>query len=139
MGQGKNRKISWQLPSWAKQTQPGENEFNLFTIKIGLDSQKQDKLKQNLLPTLLSCDALFLTPLGVNKPPLISSCVLSVVDNPRERRILIHYYVSSIMLSRLTWISISHVYHIRYILCIVFSFSNSDTSSFVGFFFKFRS
>lgn len=46
MGQDKDRKSTDQSLSWAEQTPPGENEFNLFPIYIDLENKKKDKLTQ---------------------------------------------------------------------------------------------
>jgi len=39
--QDKDSEIAYQLPSWAKQTQLGDNSLILLLIEIGLSSEKQ--------------------------------------------------------------------------------------------------
>jgi len=44
MGHGKDREITYQSLSWAKQTRLGENSFHLLPINIDLSSEEQRQI-----------------------------------------------------------------------------------------------
>lgn len=50
-GQDKDKQVTYQSVSWAKQTLPGKNYFNLLSVKRELDGVKQRKIKPT--PSLL--------------------------------------------------------------------------------------
>lgn len=69
----KVRETAHHLPSWAKQTWLGENEFNLLPIKIDFCSEKQSQIKTcsaHPLPLLprLSFSPSFLSHLPPSPP-----------------------------------------------------------------------